>query len=62
MTQLALQRGNAVNLRLQASKPVFSKHSIDPDKIAVALNNGKKEEVVPVLLSGEGHHRVSAGR
>lgn len=46
-----------MNLRLQASKPVFSKHSIDPDKIAVALNNGKKEEVVPVL-----RHLCSAGK
>jgi len=57
MSQLALQRGNAVNLRIQASKPVFGKHSIDPDKIAVALNNGKKEEVLPVL-----RHLVSAGK
>ncbi|CAK9009471.1 Hypothetical protein SCF082_LOCUS10300 [Durusdinium trenchii] len=52
-----LPRSNAVNLRLQAAKPVFGRHSIDPDKIAVALNNGKKEEVLPVL-----RHLTSAGK
>eukprot|EP00913_Durusdinium_trenchii_P025976 g24373.t1 len=52
-----LPRSNAVNLRLQAAKPVFGRHSIDPDKIAVALNNGKKAGVLPVL-----RHLTSAGK
>lgn len=55
--QLVAPKSGQVNLRLQPTKPVFGKFSVDHDKVAVVLNGGKKDLVVPLL-----HHLTAAGR
>ncbi|CAE7573857.1 NEIL3 [Symbiodinium natans] len=55
--QLVAPKGGQVNLRLQQTKPIFGKTSVDQDKVASVLNGGKKELVVPLL-----QHLTAAGR